>query len=328
MKVEDLLESIEECTINSFVNKKRQKEPVDKMLDKLDELLELSTHIYLDLNFPEEQEEHCVVSFNDMRKASEMTSSILLKLVSCEIMFNDEQDDERMERASRLLAHMSGRGAAGSITRTWHIPFLNSDGEKKEMRLQLHEPCYIGNDIGFKTWGAAPLLAKKLLQENLIPHLPESKVLELGAGTGMVGLVCDQLGATSVHMTDYHPRVLENVAYNVRLNHSQATTSKLDFIEIAHSDDEQEQYDIVIASDLLYEIEHAQYLPVAVDKLTKNEFYFMIPLRDTHWKEVECFQEKMKLFNFILVDMQDIQVEEELEGLIYYRYYYYKRQSS
>lgn len=110
MKVEDLLESIEECTINSFVNKKRQKEPVDKMLDKLDELLELSTHIYLDLNFPEEQEEHCVVSFNDIRKASEMTSSILLKLVSCEIMFNDEQDDERIERASRLLAHMSGRG--------------------------------------------------------------------------------------------------------------------------------------------------------------------------------------------------------------------------
>lgn len=172
------------------------------------------------------------------------------------------------------------------------------------------------------------LLIRKLLQENLIPHLPECKVLELGAGTGMVGLVCDQLGATSVHMTDYHPRVLENVAYNIRLNHSQATTSKLDFIEIAHSDDEQEQYDIVIASDLLYEIEHAQYLPVAVDKLTKNEFYFMIPLRDTHWKEVECFQEKMRLFDFTLVDMQDIQVEEELEGLIYYRYYYYKRQSS
>lgn len=212
------------------------------------------------------------------------------------------------------------------------------------MKLRLHEPCYIGNDIGFKTWGAAPLLAKydlvtnqlfclenniffyrKLLQENLIPHLGESRVLELGSGTGMVGLVCDQLGAISVHMTDYHPRVLDNVAYNVKLNHSKATVSKLDFIEIANSDEPQEAYDIVIASDLLYEIEHAQHLPVAVNKLMKNEFYFMIPLRSTHWEEVECFEDKMRSFNFTLIDKQDVQVEEELEGTVYYRYYCFSR---
>ncbi|RCI06124.1 hypothetical protein CU098_013661 [Rhizopus stolonifer] len=314
MKVEDLLELIESSTSNSFVNKKRQKEPVDTMLDRLDQLIELSTHIYLDTNFDDQEEDRCIVSFNDMRKANEMTNSIIIKIVSCEIMFNDGKDDERIERASRILAHMSGRGAAGSITRTWHIPFLNPDGDKREMKLRLHEPCYIGNDIGFKTWGAAPLLAKKLLQENLIPHLGESRVLELGSGTGMVGLVCDQLGAISVHMTDYHPRVLDNVAYNVKLNHSKATVSKLDFIEIANSDEPQEAYDIVIASDLLYEIEHAQHLPVAVNKLMKNEFYFMIPLRSTHWEEVECFEDKMRSFNFTLIDKQDVQVEEELEG--------------
>lgn len=110
MKVEDLLELIESSTSNSFVNKKRQKEPVDTMLDRLDQLIELSTHIYLDTNFDDQEEDRCIVSFNDMRKANEMTNSIIIKIVSCEIMFNDGKDDERIERASRILAHMSGRG--------------------------------------------------------------------------------------------------------------------------------------------------------------------------------------------------------------------------
>ena len=50
--------------------------------------------------------------------------------------------------------------AAGSITRTWHIPYLNIDGIPQQLLIQLHEPCYVGNDLGFKTWGAAPMMAK------------------------------------------------------------------------------------------------------------------------------------------------------------------------
>lgn len=50
--------------------------------------------------------------------------------------------------------------AAGAITRTWHIAYLDPNGVRDEIAIQLHEPSYVGNDIGFKTWGAAPLLAK------------------------------------------------------------------------------------------------------------------------------------------------------------------------
>ncbi|ORE17703.1 hypothetical protein BCV71DRAFT_180941 [Rhizopus microsporus] len=294
MTAEDLLNVIEEIKTKILIHKKNQKESIDVILSKLEELIELSTHVYLDLNYTDiEQKDHCAVNFNDIRRANDITNSLLLKIVSSDITFDDNHDDERIERASRILAHMSGRG---------------------------------GNDIGFKTWGAAPLLAKRLVQENLIPHLSDSRVLELGTGTGMVGLVCDLLGAQQVHVTDYHPRVLENVAYNIQLNQSRATFSKLDFIEVANDQGKQETYDIVIASDLLYEMEHAKYLPIAVNKLVKNEFYFMIPLRDTHWEEVECFQTTMNsLPDLTLITTEDFKIDEELEGVVCYRYYHYAR---
>jgi predicted nicotinamide N-methyase len=162
-----------------------------------------------------------------------------------------------------------------------------------------------------------------LLQQNSIPNIADYRILELGTGTGMVGLICDHLGAAEIHVTDYHPRVLENVAYNIQLNQSKAQVSKLDFIQVAQGEApewEHVQYDIVIASDLLYEMDHAEHLPLAVNKLMKDVFYFMIPLRDTHWEEVNHFEKKMESLGFICRKTEDYEREEE-EGLVRFRYY-------
>lgn len=188
----------------------------------------------------------------------------------------------------------------------------------------------MGNDLGFKTWGAAPMMAKLLLQQRIIPNLNDNCVLELGTGTGMVGLICDHLGAEEIYVTDYHPRVLANVAYNIKLNQSRAQISKLDFISVSKNEAPEwtnKKFDIVIASDLLYEMEHAEHLPVAVEKLMKNDFYFMIPLRDTHWEEVNHFESKMKSCGLICRKTFDLEREEE-EGLVQFRYYEWTRSSA
>lgn len=171
------------------------------------------------------------------------------------------------------------------------------------------------------------ILCRKLLQENIIPNLSQSVVLELGTGTGMVGLICDHLGAAEILVTDYHPRVLENVAHNVEINHSKAKVSMLDFIKVSKDEAPEwknQKFDIVIASDLLYEMEHAEHLPVAIEKLMKNDFYFMIPLRSTHWEEVLHFEHKMKTLGLICRRTEDNEREEE-EGLVQFRYYEYTR---
>ncbi|KAI9480723.1 MAG: putative methyltransferase-domain-containing protein [Benjaminiella poitrasii] len=330
---DDLLDKIEETSHSVKLSGKKGN--VDKLLDLLDELIQLSADRFISLGDTEhfdiqdeDNEKQYIVHPDDLIRARNYCNLVLLKLISTELMFNDDKDDERIERASRILSHMSGRGAAGSITRRWHIPYLNADGVRQELLVHLHEPCYIGNDIGFKTWGAAPIMAKKLLQQNIIPNISDCSVLELGTGTGMVGLVCDHLGAADIHVTDYHSRVLENVAYNVKLNKSRAKVSKLDFIEFVKSSESNEwqeaKFDVVIASDLLYEMEHAEYLPIAVEKLMKNDFYFMIPLRDTHWNEVNHFEAKMESLGLICRKMEQYEREEE-EGLVQFRYYEYTR---
>ncbi|KAI8337997.1 putative methyltransferase-domain-containing protein [Chlamydoabsidia padenii] len=269
------------------------------------------------------------VTVKDIARANQLVGNMLVRIISGELLANDDQDDERMEQAAKLLAHMSGRGAAGSLTRSWHFPFLDPNGDLDQLVIKLHEPSYIGNDIGFKTWGAAPLLAKKLLQQNIIPDLPSRQVLELGTGTGLVGLVCEKMmgkdAVGQVTVTDYHPSVLKNVAINVALNDSTCQVSKLDFIQVATDTEwHNKKYSVVIASDLLYEMDHAEYLPVAVEKLMENDFYFMIPLRDTHWNEVNRFEEKMEQIGLVQRLVKDKEIQED-EGIVKYRYYEYSR---
>lgn len=69
--------------------------------------------------------------------------------------------------------------------------------------------------------GAAPILSQLLLPL----RTSATKLLELGSGTGLVGLAiamwcrrdrsCKE---TDIYLTDFHPQVLHNLAYNVALN--------------------------------------------------------------------------------------------------------------
>ncbi len=43
-------------------------------------------------------------------------------------------------------------------------------------------------------------------------------LIELGCGTGIVGILSSVLGASSVIMTDYHEKVVENAKFNAELN--------------------------------------------------------------------------------------------------------------
>lgn len=168
---------------------------------------------------------------------------------------------------------------------------------------------------------------RKLIQQNLIPDITNRHILELATGTGLVGLACDKLGAAQVIMTDYHESVLKNAAINVQLNESRATVQKLDFIEVARDEDpvwKGRTFDVVVASDLLYEMEHAEYLPIAVNKLMENEFYFMIPLRPTHWAEVERFEQGMERLGLLTRRVTELEKLEE-EGMVRYRLYEFTR---
>ena len=67
--------------------------------------------------------------------------------------------------------------------------------------------------LGWKVWGTALMLADQLAAA---PALVEGRrVLEIGSGCGLCGLLAAKLGACSVTLTDCVPSVLSNLEENV-----------------------------------------------------------------------------------------------------------------
>lgn len=114
VKIEDLSSLVKASGYKSKGNTLRDY--IDSLLDVLDDLIRLSADRFMSLgdidhdDIEEEEYEQYIVHPNDIIRAKGYSSPILLKLISAEVLFEDDKDDERMERASRLLAHMSGRG--------------------------------------------------------------------------------------------------------------------------------------------------------------------------------------------------------------------------
>lgn len=176
--------------------------------------------------------------------------------------------------------------------------------------------------VGVQTWAAAIVLSEMLakapelfhpamagawdaerkLEQRSVPF----RIAELGAGTGLVGMVAARLleqrriqpstspieGAqnnqqTEVLLTDYHDRVLANLEYNLEQNFSGASTSsktssslnaisvkaaKLDW-EAVHSGalDAQSavpgRFSLLLAADVIYSRDHARWLLSTIAEL-------------------------------------------------------------
>ncbi|KAK3114310.1 Protein-lysine N-methyltransferase rrg1 [Teratosphaeriaceae sp. CCFEE 6253] len=145
---------------------------------------------------------------------------------------DDDAERERIwESASQRLSERSGRRALGALTRTFAIPLHPSRAEDTEeaeedvLAITLHEPALTADNLGLKTWAAAYMLAKRLpllllprpspLHLLLPPLAPDARVLELGAGTGLVGIAAAAVLQRTVVLTDL-PAILPNLTRNVR----------------------------------------------------------------------------------------------------------------
>lgn len=106
----------------------------------------------------------------------------------------------------------------GELNRTWTIP---ASKRLPELAFTIREPPLTGDNLGLKTWGTAFTIAKRLeyfhrefLQDAL--HT-DSKVLELGAGTGLVGIAASTIWGANVVLTDL-PEIQDNLQHNVSQN--------------------------------------------------------------------------------------------------------------
>lgn len=199
--------------------------------------------------------------------------------------------------------------------------------------------------IGCQTWNAAPLLCNRLCADpyrffpqlapsshtssDLTHHGPSTatftrdedsldglsrrslKILELGAGTGLVGITTATLLShlltrldptedpidVELVLTDYHPKVLTNLDHNLQLNSTHHLLSDqchstlsvraevLDWRTLTDSSLAQSGYqsafDIILGSDLVYEPQHAIWASNAVRYFLKPHLIPNPPLSNS-----------------------------------------------
>jgi hypothetical protein len=154
------------------------------------------------------------------------------------------------------------------------------------------------DDVGLQSWGASILFSRLLCREparfGLIGQSSHAapRIVELGAGTGLVSLALGALlptlgqRATTLIATDYHPAVLENLRDNVRSNLSDhdslpIATCALDWSNPVWDIPLDQRADIVIATDVIYSPLHAAWVKDCVSKLLASDgtFWLMVAVR-------------------------------------------------
>ncbi|KAF7340599.1 hypothetical protein MSAN_02131400 [Mycena sanguinolenta] len=214
--------------------------------------------------------------------------------------------DYVVARAAALLANCGGASCTGVISRTLHFPT-----ERGPISVTVQDIPLENGDIssvGAQTWGGACVLSEIIAAHPADFGLVNNRsspltVLELGAGTGLAGLVLASaaklmhIGGVTVVATDFYPSVLENLAANISTAFPASdpavsiSSHFLDWATFALDMDPlpaplDQPFDVILGADIIYEPEHAAWIQSVVSRLlapgTSSQFHLVIPLRKTH----------------------------------------------
>ena len=232
-----------------------------------------------------------------------------------------------LQLTTTLISACTGTSICGAVTR--HFTFGS-------FLIQVNDDALPSEDhtaVGLNTWGSARILAERMVADPayfglVAPPDRGLKVLELGAGTGLLSLVARRIleaqvvaqmddsqssPATvvehSIVATDYHPSVLANLGFNISSNapsayvpspyHVSLTSEALDWRDPPKLE-EAAKYDVILGADIIYERSHAEWIRSCVEAMLKKPgkdgstggvFWLIYPERPTHLQELNSVQE-------------------------------------
>lgn len=262
--------------------------------------------------------------------------SYLTKIISSPLTWIEDDAEKEViwETAAQRLSERSGRTGMGNISRVFSIP-LTSITSSTSMALHdttddggvlditLYEPAMSEDNLGLKTWAASFLLAKRLpLLLNILPPLGSSagpQILELGSGTGLVGLAAAAVFKKSILLTDL-PAIVPNLDRNIQANEAtvvahggrlQAAT--LDWTkpnEIIYGGTLTEaaarSFGLIFAADPIYSSDHPGLLVNAISHHLSQDpnarLVIELPLREAYADERQDLKKRLSGLGLQITD--------------------------
>lgn len=257
-------------------------------------------------------------------------NSWLTSIIASPLNWVDEDDrDDIFKLASLRLSENCGRTAQPEITRKISLPHL-SQFVKKGNYILLKEPSLTSDNLGLKTWGSSIILANKLVQNHLFSenkHLL-SPVLELGSGTGLVGIVGALLGY-QVTLTDLR-EIVPNLRANLDLNEVLAEAEELDwsapslFVE-KHG---QNGFNTVILSDPIYSSQHPLWVVEMIEMFLSPDpdarVLMQLPIRKNYEREREVLRQLLENKGLVAT-LSETELGDDEFGQIQYSFKRYRR---
>ncbi|RPD64708.1 hypothetical protein L226DRAFT_528917 [Lentinus tigrinus ALCF2SS1-7] len=220
---------------------------------------------------------------------------------------SDEEADARaalVDSAASILSVFAGKDEdEEALTRTFSFP--TSPGLRADsccaVHVELNDAPLLSDDhtsVGLQSWGSSIRLAERMCLDpgafalSLVRSTePSLRILELGAGTGLLSIAAAKLLASvEVIATDYHPSVLDNLRENVSTNFSTPSACPIDVLALDWQNPVYEgalasRFDVILAADVVYHPEHARWIKACVERLlthgSHGVFWLIIPLRPT-----------------------------------------------
>ncbi|PNY27854.1 Uncharacterized protein TCAP_02225 [Tolypocladium capitatum] len=208
--------------------------------------------------------------------------------------------DDACSLLSRLTRNEDDRKALdddAGMTRQFGFAFKDDEGQKITIEIS-DTPMQTGEDhtdVGLQTWGGSIALSERLssapeafgLERSTIDST--TRIVELGAGTGLVSLVLSSLlpritgSWPSIMATDYHPAVLNNLEFNIASHvGKQGGTAPMQACRLDWSAPSRDPplhlpADVLIAADAVYAPEHAAWLrDCAADLLAPHGVFWLL----------------------------------------------------
>ncbi|KAF2434468.1 hypothetical protein EJ08DRAFT_657212 [Tothia fuscella] len=202
-----------------------------------------------------------------------------------ESSIQDPNQDELSDDLTSALTTLMARNLqpeASAVQKPSHVTYTFTNSSSRELAvvtlLEFHSLISTSGTTGLRTWEAALHFGSYLVSQG--KHIIEGKrVLELGAGTGLLSILCAKwLGASHVRATDGDDGVIEALSSNIFLNGLQETgridARSLKWGRVLDETEEGQQnpVDVVIGADITYD---SRLNPSLISTL--REFFLLNP---------------------------------------------------